>query len=557
MEYAGLAGAAAFTNPTIRAMLSLHQLRFPALALSGVALVAAAACSGSGNTTAASSNPTTETAHEAVADTTKTGATSTAMHAGSQEGGRDVYRYETFGEEGFWTDAVRLPQGMVAAHYTVLQALRDGISFDADALPADVKTAFASEIKTDLSAGKAPRLNDPATFQTLLKGNAVIGLATKSNGKVGVTCALCHAITDKSMYEVTAKGTIGKRVDGPTSHGLNLGRLYALGANTRALMPIAQLQMPDGSTIGRAPKGLTPKSTEAEFDAYFSNPKYYPVGMFDDTPDGNGNPVHIEPFFRQDLAAPYGTSGQNSKLNDFDNAAWTVIFDLSDLTSPGGKEFLHILGAASGDTLAAAYPKVLTATGVQGFPYVQAHMQGKPGDPATLVGKRVDEQKLVDLQAYVNALPAPKGVVTSPALVAKGRALFIAQNCTQCHNTNQGEPVQSRLIPMATIWPGYAPKVLAQRQPPLTPIQNAPGTFDDKMIVVDASPGGGIRGNALPLLLDLARKPVFLHDDSVVGLDELFNPKRGAKSPHPFYVVSPTERTALVAYMKSLDTDSK
>ena len=110
---------------------------------------------------------------------------------------------------------------------------------------------------------------------------------------------------------------------------------------------------------------------------------------------------------------------------------------------------------------------------------------------------------------------------------------------------------------MKTIWPGYAPKVLAQRQAPLSPIQDSPGTFDDKMIVVDASPGGGIRGNALPLLLDLARKPVFLHDDSVKSLDELLNPKRGKMAPHPFYVATPAQRTDLVAYLKSLDTDSK
>ena len=77
------------------------------------------------------------------------------------------------------------------------------------------------------------------------------------------------------------------------------------------------------------------------------------------------------------------------------------------------------------------------------------------------------------------------------------------------------------------------------------------------MIVVDASPGGGIRGNALPLLLDLARKPVFLHDDSVHSLDELFDPKRGKTAPHPFYAVTSAQRAELVAYMKSLDTDSR
>ncbi|NML67676.1 c-type cytochrome [Hymenobacter sp. RP-2-7] len=539
-------------------MVSLHHLRFPALALSGAALLAAAAC-GSTNTSTTASADSPTTAHEAVGDTTKTGATATsaALRPGSVEAGRDVYRFETFGTEGFWTNAVRMPQGMAQAKLTVLDALKAGVSFDVDAIPADLKTAFMSEVRTDLSPGKAPRLNDPAVMTQLVKANAVIGMVPKGN-MVGVSCSLCHGITDKSMFALSGdRGTIGKRIDGPTPHQLNVGKLLATGANTRALMPVAQLQNPDGSTIGRAPKGLTANSTEAEFDAYFSNPKYYPLGMFDDSPDGNGNPVHIAPFFRQDLAAPYGSSGQNGDLNDFNNTVYTALFDQTNLTTPGGATFIHILGGTAGDSLIAGYKRVLAATGVQGIPFVTAHMQGKAGELATPTGKRVDEQKLRDLQAYLNQLPAPKGVVTDAALVAKGRALFVSQNCTQCHNTNQGQPVQSRLIPMNVIWPGYAPKVIAMRQPPLSPIQNAPGTFDDKMIVVDASPGGGIRGNALPLLLDLARKPVFLHDDEVKGLDALFDPKRGAKAPHPFYVVAPADRAALVAYMKSLDTDSK
>ena len=537
-------------------MMNLTHLRIPALAASAVALVAAVACSGGTDTSATATSPPT-TAHEAVGDTTRTGATSTALHAGSIEAGRDVYRFETFGDEGFWTDAVRMPQGMKDAKLTVLAAMQAGVNFDVDALPADLKAALTSELKTDLSPAKAPKLNDPATLDMLVKANAVIGMVPKG-GKVGVTCALCHAITDKSLYAMSGdRGSIGRRIDGPTPHQLNVGKLLATGANTRALFTTAQLQMPDGTTIGRAPKGLTAKSTEAEFDAYFSNPKYYPIGTFDDSPDGNGNSIHITPFFRQDLAAPYGSSGQNSDLNDFNNTVYTALFDQSNLLSPGGKEFIHGLGATAGDSMLAGYAKVLAATGVTGYPYVTAHMQGKPGDPPTPTGKRVDEQKLRDLQAYVNSLQAPKGMITSAATVAKGRALFVSEKCTECHNTNQGIAVQSKLVPMNVIWPAYAPKVLAQRKPPLTPIQNAPGTFDDKMIVVDASPGGGIRGNAMPLLLDLARKPVFLHDDSVHSLDELLDPKRGAKSPHPFYVVTPTQRTELVAYLKSLDTDSK
>ncbi|MGI4871428.1 MAG: hypothetical protein ACRYFX_09655 [Janthinobacterium lividum] len=534
-------------------MLTFSQLRLPALAASGLALVAAVACN------SGTSTKTTEatTAHEAVGDTTKAGTPSTALHAGSIEAGRDVYRFETFGDEGFWTDAVRMPQGMKDAKLTMLAAMKAGVNFDADAIPADLKTALSGELKTDLSPAKAPKLNDPATLDMLVKANAVIGMVPKG-GKVGVTCALCHAVTDKSLYAMSGdKGSIGKRIDGPTPHQLNVGKLLATAANTRALFTTAQLQMPDGSTVGRAPKGLTAKSTEAEFDAYFSNPKYYPIGTFDDSPDGNGNSIHITPFFRQDLAAPYGSSGQNNDLNDFNNTVYTALFDQSNLLSPGGKEFIHALGATAGDSMLAGYAKVLAATGVTGYPYVVAHMQGKPGDPPTPTGKRVDEQKLRDLQAYVNSLQAPKGAVTSPALVAKGKAVFVAEKCTACHNTDQSVAVSTKLVPLPTLWPAYAPKVLAQRKPPLTPIQNSPGTFDDKMIVVDASPGGGPRGNALPLLLDLARKPVFLHDDSVHSLAELLDPKRGKTSPHPFYVVTPAQRTELVAYLKSLDTDSK
>ncbi len=139
-------------------MAHLHQFRIPALLVSGLAVVAAA-CQGGGSAKTADAT----TAHEAVGDTTKSGAPSTALHAGSIEASRDVYRYETFGDEGFWTDAARMPQGMKAAKLTVLQALQAGVNFDVDAITADLKTVLASEVKTDHSAGKAPKLNEPGT----------------------------------------------------------------------------------------------------------------------------------------------------------------------------------------------------------------------------------------------------------------------------------------------------------------------------------------------------------------------------------------------------------
>lgn len=80
--------------------------------------------------------------------------------------------------------------------------------------------------------------------------------------------------------------------------------------------------------------------------------------------------------------------------------------------------------------------------------------------------------------------------------------------------------------------------------------------FDDKMAVVNASLRGEERGIALPLLLDLARKPVFLHDNSVPTLDDLLNPKRGAQAPHAFYLNDAAQRADVAEFLRSLDTDS-
>jgi len=98
--------------------------------------------------------------------------------------------------------------------------------------------------------------------------------------------------------------------------------------------------------------------------------------------------------------------------------------------------------------------------------------------------------------------------------------------------------------------------VLAQRDPPLSPVQNSPGTFDDKMIVVDASDRGAKRGNAIPMLLDLDRRTVLLHDVSVNGFDELLTPSRGASAPHPFYVGNTAQRADLIQFLRGLQIDS-
>ncbi len=483
--------------------------------------------------------------------------------SGNAQAGRDVFRNETFGNENFWTDVVKLPQGITAAAFTPKQALMAGYHVNVDKLDDTTKAAIAAEVQTDLSPANAPLLNSFATTVKLINANAVIGVVavdSNNNGtiditagdKVGVACAFCHAITDGSVFKLPNGGSIGREVDGPTPHTLNVGATFAIAANSRALYPIAQLALTanGGKTIGRAPTGLTETSTEAEVDAYFNNPQFYPIGMFDDAPDGNGAPMHMQPMFRQDLAAPYGSEGAISKLDNFSNLVYTVLFDLRTLTAPGGRAFLHALGGAAGDEIVADYVSILNATGVPVEPQLEISSTGMPGAEATPAGVRVDNTKLMDMNAYLDGLSAPIGRQVAAASIANARQLF-RENCTSCHNVDQGKFVPSMLIPMEDIFPGDNPVVLAQRMPPLGPIVNTVDSiFDDKMVVVNASIRGDIRGIALPLLLDLARKPVFLHDNSVPTLDNLLDESRGPLAPHPFYL-SGQDRADMITLLES------
>ena len=135
--------------------------------------------------------------------------------------GRNIFRYDTFGDEAQWTDALGLHE-VIAAAVDPVTALSVGLKVDAEALPAAV-VAGIQDGSVDLK--------DPATTVALLKLNAVVGVrgtVETVNGvdklvRVGVTCALCHSTVDNSF----AKG-IGKRLDGWPNRDLNPGAIIAL-----------------------------------------------------------------------------------------------------------------------------------------------------------------------------------------------------------------------------------------------------------------------------------------------------------------------------------------
>lgn len=135
--------------------------------------------------------------------------------------GKDIFRFDTFGDEKFWTDTLRMHE-VIQAAVTPTVALSVGLKVDADALPQAVKDAIA--------AGQVD-LNSTATTLTLLKLNAVVGLkgdVQTVNGRdtlmrIGTTCALCHSSVDNSF----APG-IGRRLDGWANTHLNPGAIIAL-----------------------------------------------------------------------------------------------------------------------------------------------------------------------------------------------------------------------------------------------------------------------------------------------------------------------------------------
>ncbi|MBC7934542.1 MAG: hypothetical protein H7Y86_04160, partial [Rhizobacter sp.] len=333
--------------------------------------------------------------------------------------GKEVFRFETFGNEGFWFNAMRMQQGMEEAKVTPKQMLAMGLHFDMEALDAGLRNMLEAEFKTDLSMQKAPLLNDPKTTAMLINSNAVIGLVPKDSNKdkkinimegdmVGVSCALCHTITDATAFNMPDGGSAGKRIDGLAPLTINIGKLLATAKNSRAYYANLQLDI-GGKTTGRAPTGIKPTSSEAEVDAFLTNPAFYPVGTFDETPDGIGNSVKNVPLFRQDLAAPFSSSGQNALLENISNSSYTSNLDMTTFATPEGRQFLFLRAGDAGVKIHENYKQILQETGVTGYPYVQAKFVGNAGNPDHAVGRRVDDQKLRDMTAYLFSLPAPVG----------------------------------------------------------------------------------------------------------------------------------------------------
>jgi hypothetical protein len=147
--------------------------------------------------------------------------------------GKQIFRFDTFGDEAFWGGQLRLHE--TVRTLSPRRALGLGLKVDVDALPRDVVDA--------LRKGKV-NLDDPAVTATLLKLNAVLGVKgffeDGTLTSVGLTCAVCHSTVDDSL----APG-VGHRLDGWPNQDLDVGQIVASAPDLTQITNL--LQVPEAT----------------------------------------------------------------------------------------------------------------------------------------------------------------------------------------------------------------------------------------------------------------------------------------------------------------------
>lgn len=173
--------------------------------------------------------------------------------------GRNIFRYDTFGDESFWGGALKLHQAIAGANsggvgggVSPKTALAVGLKVDVDALPESLKQSLA---RGDVN------LDDPATTLALLELNSVVGVkgffdANKKLTSIGINCALCHSTVDNSFT-----AGIGHRLDGWPNRDLNVGAIVNFAPDVSALTNALEV---DENTVRTVLQSWGPGKFDAE-----------------------------------------------------------------------------------------------------------------------------------------------------------------------------------------------------------------------------------------------------------------------------------------------------
>jgi len=321
--------------------------------------------------------------------------------------GRKTFRFDTFGDEAFWGDTLKLH---LAIEGTQFGGIGPGVS---------PKTALALGLKVDaealdkaglLGALKSGRidLDAPASTLALLKANAVVGLTGffNPNGSmksIGIQCSLCHSTVDDSVTS-----GVGRRLDGFANHDLDVGKIAAAAPDLSA---VATLLGVSEATVRTVLASWGPGKFDAELflDGKAFNPQQVTNGVITAT---NVSGATLIPN-------AFGLAG-------FNQHTWTGAWG----SVPYWNAFvatleMHGKGRFFDPRLnnAAQFP-IAAANGFGDLPHI-----GPDDDRVSA--------KLPALHFYQLALPAPTprpGVDFDAAAAKRGDDLFSGKaKCNNCH----------------------------------------------------------------------------------------------------------------------------
>jgi hypothetical protein len=441
-----------------------------------------------------------------------------------------VFRYETFGNERFFSDILGLDDGLVRRGVTPNALLAAGVQLDVDKLPAEFR----------LVDGGGGVYEDASATRRLIEANAVIGLVAR-DGRVGVTCAWCHSRSDDRIY-----AGVGRRLDGVPNARLAAGEVLAWGERSRAYLPFANVSRTGSGASVDLDAATDPAGLEDAVDAAL---RAWPRGQADILPDGVGNPTDIPSLFVMGPHGPYLWDGSFSGAGDASQYFATVVMDPTVLATPPGKAFLTDGPFwPVGESLSETYQRVLEAIEPEAdWPRAaifRASVFSLFHD-ALDARFRVNRDDVTALTAYLGGVLPPEQDPPDERIIDAGRRVFRRSGCNDCHL--EAPVAGGAIVPLAELVAGYraAGEAAVAENPDLG--------YDDRLALTPGEDSIARRGYKVPSLLGLWWSAPYLHDGSVPTLEALLSPERGAGAPHPYFIPLSQERRDLVAFLQAWD----
>lgn len=305
--------------------------------------------------------------------------------------GQSTFRFDTFGDQAFWGDALRLQEaiagesnGGVGPGLTPAKALELGLKVDLDALDGAIVQAIQNGTLN---------LESPTTSLDLLRADAIIGItgffdANRRIQSLGIQCALCHSTVDDALMP-----GIGHRLDGWANRDLDIGAIIALAPT---LQPFVDMLGVDEATVRAVLKSWGP-------------------GKFDATLALDGQATRLDGEPAATLIPPaFGLAGVNLQT-------WTGWGGVAHWNGLVANVEMHGQGTFFDPRLDDA----------ERFPVAARNNFGNIRNNPDLI-----TSKLASLHFYQLALPSPTPPVGSidAQSAARGKTLFEGKSgCNRCH----------------------------------------------------------------------------------------------------------------------------